>query len=144
MYNQQFYPQRYSQNYPQQMQMQPSYVPLAVQNNQTAMQGKVVDSIEVVKAMDIPLDGSISYFPIIDGSAIVTKQLQTDGTSKMIIYEPINEKERIPKYVTFDDLKKELENLDFDDLRDEIKDIKKQLKTKKKDEQNDWDVKRLD
>jgi len=137
MYNQQFYPQRYSQNYPQQMQMQPSYVPLAVQNNQTAMQGKVVDSIEVVKAMDIPLDGSISYFPIIDGSAIVTKQLQTDGTSKMIIYEPINEKERIPKYVTFDDLKKELENLDFDDLRDEIKDIKKQLKTKKKDEQND-------
>lgn len=144
MYNQQFYPQRYSQNYPQQMQMQPSYVPLAVQNNQTAMQGKVVDSIEVVKAMDIPLDGSISYFPIIDGSAIVTKQLQTDGTSKMIIYEPINEKERIPKYVTFDDLKKELENLDFDDLRDEIKDIKKQLKTKKKDEQNDWDVKGLD
>lgn len=137
MYNQQFYPQRYSQNYPQQMQMQPSYVPLAVQNNQTAMQGKVVDSIEVVKAMDIPLDGSISYFPIIDGSAIVTKQLQTDGTSKMIIYEPINEKERIPKYVTFDDLKKELENLDFDDLRVEIKDIKKQLKTKKKDEQND-------
>lgn len=144
MYNQQFYPQRYSQNYPQQMQMQPSYVPLAVQNNQTAMQGKVVDSIEVVKAMDIPLDGSISYFPIIDGSAIVTKQLQTDGTSKMIIYEPINEKERIPKYVTFDDLKKELENLDFDDLRDEIKDIKKQLKIKKKDEQNDWDVKGLD
>ena len=137
MYNQQFYPQRYSQSYPQQMQMQPSYVPLAVQNNQTAMQGKVVDSIEVVKAMDIPLDGSISYFPIIDGSAIVTKQLQTDGTSKMIIYEPINEKERIPKYVTFDDLKKELENLDFDDLRDEIKDIKKQLKIKKKDEQND-------
>lgn len=137
MYNQQFYPQRYSQNYLQQMQMQPSYVPLAVQNNQTAMQGKVVDSIEVVKAMDIPLDGSISYFPIIDGSAIVTKQLQTDGTSKMIIYEPINEKERIPKYVTFDDLKKELENLDFDDLRDEIKDIKKQLKIKKKDEQND-------
>lgn len=137
MYNQQFYPQRYSQNYPQQMQMQPSYVPLAIQNNQSAMQGKVVDSIEVVKAMDIPLDGSISYFPIIDGSAIVTKQLQTDGTSKMIIYEPINEKERIPKYVTFDDLKKELENLDFDDLRDEIKDIKKQLKIKKKDEQND-------
>lgn len=137
MYNQQFYPQRYSQNYPQQMQMQPSYVPMVAQSNQSTMQGKVVDSIEVVKAMDIPLDGSVSYFPIIDGSAIVTKQLQTDGTSKMIIYEPINEKERIPKYVTFDDLKKELENLDFDDLRDEIKDIKKQLKIKKKDEQND-------
>lgn len=137
MYNQQFYPQRYPQNYPQQMQMQPSYVPMVAQSNQSTMQGKVVDSIEVVKAMDIPLDGSVSYFPIIDGSAIVTKQLQTDGTSKMIIYEPINEKERIPKYVTFDDLKKELENLDFDDLRDEIKDIKKQLKIKKKDEQND-------
>lgn len=135
--NSQFYPQRYSQNYPQQMQMQPSYVPLAVQNTQTMMQGKVVDSIEVVKAMEIPLDGSVSYFPIIDGSAIVTKQLQTDGTSKMIIYKPTNEKEQIPKYVTFEDLKRELEGFDFEDLRDEIKDIKKQLKIKKKDEQDE-------
>ena len=53
--------------------------------------GKSVDNIDVVKAMDIPLDGSISYFPLTDGSAIVSKQLQTDGTSKMVVYKPAQE-----------------------------------------------------
>ena len=50
--------------------------------------GKSVDNIDVVKATDIPLDGSISYFPLTDGSAIVSKQLQMDGTSKMVVYKP--------------------------------------------------------
>ena len=45
------------------------------------LQGKTVDNIEVVKATDIPLDGSVSYFPLVDGSSIITKQLQADGTS---------------------------------------------------------------
>ena len=52
------------------------------------LQGKTVDNIEVVKATDIPLDGSISYFPLVDGSSIVTKQLMQDGTSRMIVYKP--------------------------------------------------------
>lgn len=56
-----------------------------------SLQGKSVDSVEVVKAMDIPLDGSISYFPLTDGSAIISKQLQMDGTSKTIIYQPVKE-----------------------------------------------------
>ena len=43
--------------------------------------------------MDIPLDGTISFFPLTDGSAIVTKQIQMDGTSKTIIYKPSDEKE---------------------------------------------------
>lgn len=33
------------------------------------------------------MDGSVSYFPVADGSAIVSKQLQTDGTSKIQIYK---------------------------------------------------------
>ena len=55
------------------------------------LQGKQVDSLEVVKATDVPFDGSITYFPLTDNSAIITKQLQMDGTSKIIIYKPINE-----------------------------------------------------
>lgn len=82
--------------------------------------GKSVDNMEVVKAMDIPLDGSVSYFPLTDGSAIVSKQLQMDGTSKIIVYKPIQEdkKEEI-QFATFDE---------FQDLKDEIDNIKKQLK----------------
>ena len=40
--------------------------------NNVSLQGKSVESIDVVKAMDIPLDGSISYFPLTDGSAILS------------------------------------------------------------------------
>ena len=32
--------------------------------NRSVLNGKQVDSIDVVKATDIPLDGSVSYFPI--------------------------------------------------------------------------------
>lgn len=111
-----------------------SYVPPITQPiTQTGLLGKSVDSLEVVKAMDIPLDGSISYFPLTDGSAIVSKQLQIDGTSKTTIYRPVQEEAKeAPKYVTFDDLKKEMSNFDLSDIEDEIKDIKKQLKDIKK------------
>lgn len=61
------------------------------------LQGKSVDNIEVIKATDIPLDGSVSYFPLVDGSEIVTKQLQPDGTSRMIVYKPV--KTQQPKQV---------------------------------------------
>lgn len=75
--------------------------------------GKSVDSVEVVKAMDIPLDGSISYFPLTDGTAIVTKQLRTDGTSKTIVYRPVTEEEKeTPKYVTFDEFNKTIKKLE--------------------------------
>lgn len=78
-----------------------------------ALQGKLIDNIEAVKAVDIPLDGSTSYFPLADGSAIVSKQLKQDGTSRVIVYKPDTEEKQV-KYVTeaeLDDIKKELENL---------------------------------
>ena len=94
--------------------------------------GKSVDNIDVVKATDIPLDGSISYFPLTDGSAIVSKQLQMDGTSKMVVYKPIKEdSDDSKKFVTFEEMQSELAKidiLDLEDLKDEIKEIKKQLK----------------
>lgn len=46
-----------------------------IQNKPFNLQGKVIDNLEVVKATDILLDGSVNYFPLADGSAIATKQL---------------------------------------------------------------------
>lgn len=113
---------------PQYPQMQP----VQQINPQQFLLGKSVDSVEVVKAMDIPLDGRISYFPLMDGSAIVTKQLQSDGTSKTIVYKPCkDDKVESPKYVTDEELKKAISEIDMseiDDLRDELKNIRKQLK----------------
>ena len=102
----------------------------------SSLLGKSVDNIDVVKATDIPLDGSISYFPLTDGSAIVSKQLQMDGTSKMVIYKPVKENsDDSKKFVTFEEMQSELAKidiLDLEDLKDEVKEIKKQLKGIKK------------
>ena len=99
------------------------------QNNNTLRQpiapsigglmGKVVDSADVVKVTDIPLDGSTSYFPLVDGSAILTKKLQVDGTSKIVVYKPVvEEPKETPKYVTYADL---------DDIKKHIKDLEGKL-----------------
>lgn len=125
----------------QQQPYQQVYQPMPVQPTITqpitsGLQGKSVDSIDVVKAMDIPLDGSISYFPLVDGTAIVSKQIQLDGTSKTTIYRPTTDEQvEQPKYATLDDVKQEIRNLDLsdiDDLKEEIRDLKKQLKDLKK------------
>ena len=101
-------------------------------NNPTSLLGKAVESIDVVKAMDIPFDGSISYFPLTDGSAIITKQLQTDGTSKMVVYKPVQEdKKGAIQFATLEDIENAINDLDLSDiqdLRDDVKEIKKQLK----------------
>lgn len=96
------------------------------------LQGKSIDNLEVVKAMDIPLDGSISYFPLVDGSAIVTKQLQQDGTSKITIFKPIEAEEATSiKYATIEDIETRINSIKFPDmkpLQDDIKTLKKQIR----------------
>ena len=102
-------------------QYQPSYP----QNPQTypqaslGLQGKLVDSIEVVRAIDIPLDGSTSFFPLADGTAIVTKQLQKDGTSRTIIYKPTVTGENA--------LQSNLGNNETNYIKEELKSIKTQI-----------------
>lgn len=127
-YNQQTMPQdfRYTQFANQQMPIR------------QGLQGKIVDSIDVVKATDVPLDGSISVFPLADSTAIATKQLQQDGTTKIVIYKPIDQKEEaktMPRYVTESDMNKainelqyKIDDLDLNDMKDDMKLFKKQIK----------------
>lgn len=115
---------------PVEMSIPQQNIPTMQLNRQNGLLGKSVDNIEVVKAIDIPLDGSISYFPIADGSAIVTKQLQQDGTSRIIVYKPTQNKD-MPKYVTVEELNKQLKDIDLDevnDLKEELENIKKEMK----------------
>ena len=131
-------------NYNQQPQLQTSMLRQNQYRPQNSLQGKVVDSLDVVKATDIPYDGSVSYFPLTDGTAIITKQLQQDGTSKVVIYKPMIENEE-SKYITETDLEKQLKDMDNkfiteDNLRDQlknvnskdIKDLKEDMKTLKR------------
>lgn len=132
-YNQ-FYNQQMQQQIPKMQPMEQSYPqyaqPTPIYKQAITLQGKSVDSVDVVKAMDIPLDGSISYFPLTDGSAIVSKQLLPDGSSQTIVYKPIEEKEvnNLPKYMTTSEFDERIKKFDNSNLKDEIKNIKRQLK----------------
>ena len=96
------------------------------------LQGKTVDNIEVVKATDIPLDGSISYFPLVDGSSIITKQLMQDGTSRMIVYKPAETEPKATEnkeiYVTEKQLEEKLKTVNNEELKEEIEKMKKQIR----------------
>ena len=105
------------------------------------LNGKVVESIDVARNIDIPCDGSTNYYVVADNSAIVSKQIQLDGTSKIIVYKPVTEDSKdIPKYVTAEDLDKAIKDIDLseiDDIKEKLSDIKdeiKELKKKKKDD----------
>lgn len=118
------YQPNYMNNYQKPIQqMQPTV---------SGLNGKVVDNVDVVKVADIPFDGTISYFPLIDGTAIVTKKIQNDGTSKVVIYKPVQEEpQKEIKYVTSDEMNKKISEIDLseiDDLKEEIRDIRKELK----------------
>lgn len=106
--------QQYNQQYSR--PQQPMYRPVG-------LQGKSVDSMDMVKAIEFPLDGTVSYFPLIDGTAIVTKQIMQDGTSKTTVYKPVDVKEpEAPKYATIDSITA---------MQEEINNLKKQIEDMK-------------
>lgn len=126
-YNPYFQPQRFDQ--PLQNPMQSSL------QNRTFLNGKSVDSIDVVKAMDIPLDGSVSYFPLADGSAIVTKQLLNDGTSKTVVYRPVTNERPSVAYVGIEEFNELRE--DFNNIKKQLKEIKDKVKINEQSDSND-------
>ena len=75
------------QNYQQSLQ-QP-VVPTQMSGaNQMSALGKMVDSIDVVKATDVPMDGSMYYFPKADGTEIFGKQWLPNGQTRILTFKP--------------------------------------------------------
>lgn len=81
----------------QQMQMQQSYFPQNMSMN-TAQQpqvqflglnGKFVQSAENITANDVPMDGSIAFFPKQDMTEVYVRAWQGDGTIKNVIFRPV-------------------------------------------------------
>lgn len=135
MYNPNIYNTNPYMNYGNYYNQQPQQQ--AIQQNlyrtPMGLQGKQIDSLDVVKATDIPLDGSISYFPLADGTAIATKQLMPDGTSKITIFKPVDGDVAVeqPKYITENDLTaylSDFSNKDIKDIKEELKSLKKKIR----------------
>lgn len=79
------------QNYQQSLQqpLQPAQMPGASQ--QMNVIGKIVDSVEMVKSMDIPMDGNLYYFPKADGTEIFGKQWLPNGQTRILTFKPVLE-----------------------------------------------------
>lgn len=77
-----------SQTYPMQQQS-------IQQTPQNFLQGKVVDSKDVVKATDVPMDGSYYYFPKADGTEIYSKRWLPNGTTEISTYIPKFDSENV-------------------------------------------------
>lgn len=83
---QQFVPNPYMERMAQLQQFQQS---LQTQQQQIGISGKVVESIDMVKATDIPMNGETVYFPKADGTEIYTKRWLPNGTTEVIAFKPI-------------------------------------------------------
>ena len=82
----------YQPNYQQMQQVMPNYFTppmqqMIQQNQQPSLGGKIVENIDVVKAIDIPMDGNNYYFPKADGSEIYIKKWLPNGTTDTVIFK---------------------------------------------------------
>ena len=138
----QYYQQPYMQNpYMQRMenlqQFQQAIQPQAQMqsaNNFTPL-GKIVDSVDIVKATDIPMDGSMYYFPKADGSMVFGKQWLANGQTRILTFKAIldeegnnlsSEEEKI-KIEPSDEFLEVFQNM-FDGVLERIDKLEKSLK----------------
>ena len=83
------------QNYQQSLQQPAMLTPNSgiSMTNQMSTIGKVVDSIDIVKATDIPMDGNSYYFPKADGTEVYCKQWLQNGTTRILTFKPVLDSE---------------------------------------------------
>ena len=86
------YMERMAQLQQYQQSLQQPIVPAQMSGaNQMSALGKMVDSIDVVKATDIPMDGNTYYFPKADGTEVYCKQWLQNGTTRILTFKPVLE-----------------------------------------------------
>lgn len=104
-YNYPIFNPMYQNPMPQQMYQQPQFqpmqqsVPQPIQQQQSIPQqnislpGKIVESFDVMKSMDIPMDGNTYYFPKADGTEVYSKRWLQNGSTEQIIYKAVKAEE---------------------------------------------------
>lgn len=111
-----------------QYNQQPPYNQMAQQSQTVGLNGEVVDSIDVVKAKNVDMSGNVTYYPKSDMSEIYTKQLQMDGTSRIVTYRAVQPETEAKKEQTQTAVDMNVINGMFGQLRadllNEISDLK--------------------
>ena len=78
-----YYPTNFYSSYPQQQ-----YQYQQQNNLYTGLQGKVVDSEDIVKVTDVPV-GSYGVFPKADLSEVYIKTWNSNGTTSILTFKPV-------------------------------------------------------
>lgn len=77
-----------------QYNQQPPYNQMAQQTQPVGLNGEIVDSLDVVKAKNVDMSGNVTFYPKSDMTEIYTKQLQVDGTSRIVTYKAVQPEEQ--------------------------------------------------
>ena len=101
------------QNYQQNLQQPLVPTPMSGANQQAMSQqiaginGRIVQSVENINANEVPMDGSVAFFPKQDLTEIYAKSWNADGTIRTLTFKPVlNDKTDI--------LSGDTEKLEFD------------------------------
>ena len=98
-----------------------------VSQTQMSAIGKIVDSIDVVKATDIPMDGNSYYFPKADGTEVYCKQWLQNGTTRILTFKPVFEDNPNNVSSNTEKFKFDLSDKATDTLMKRFDDIEKRL-----------------
>lgn len=111
--------QQFQQALQPQLQNNPNLTPAL---NMLASLGKVVESMDIVKVTDIPMDGNTYYFPKADGTEIYSKQFMPNGQTRILTFKPLLEDNP-------NTLSSEEEKLKFDAFNAILEGIQEDIKT---------------
>jgi hypothetical protein len=90
--------------------------------NQFTPLGKIVESMDIVKVTDIPMDGNMYYFPKADGTEIYAKQFGIDGKARILTFKPFLDDEPNNSLTNEEKLK-------FDDFNNVLMGIQEDIRT---------------
>lgn len=86
----QYNPMANIQRFQPQEQIQPQ-VQQPMPQQIVGINGRIVQAVENINANEVPMDGSMAFFPKQDMSEIYVKGWNADGTIRTIVYKPYTE-----------------------------------------------------
>ena len=129
--------QSYQQAYNPMQNIQRFQQPQQFEQMQQGIFGKVVQSQDSIVANDVPMNGSVAFFPKSDLSEIYAKQWSADGTISTMVFKPVQndntnklsqDTEKLK--IGLSDEATEIFNKHFDTLFSQIEELEKKIDEK--------------
>lgn len=129
--------QTYQQAYNPMQNIQRFQQPQQPEQMQQGIFGKVVQSQDSIVANDVPMNGSVAFFPKSDLSKIYAKQWSADGTISTMVFKPVQndnpnklsqDTEKLK--IGLSDEAKEIFNKHFDTLFSKMEELEKKIDEK--------------